>query len=169
MLGVPVSGPLANFGSDAIFLLKNLFILTNACKKLRYDRVVMFFVSTGFFQNFLTKISNCDKILNFELLAVYFCMQPTIMYCLKVVSSKPQKTSSQKDWGEGGTKSAPPPKKKHGRNHYAMIVMFECRLWNPNRLNIVIAFCLSIWFNGHSMKYFIVDHLPKLSGIQACL
>ena len=50
-----------------------------------------FYVVTGFFIKSPSNISNGDKNLNFELLAVSFYMGPTIMFCLKVVSSKPQK------------------------------------------------------------------------------
>ena len=35
-----------------------------------------------------TRISKDDKILNFELLAVSFCMGPTIIYCLKAWNKK---------------------------------------------------------------------------------
>ena len=40
-------------------------------KKLRFDRVMNFFDKIGSFQTFPTKISNGDKIFNFELLAVF--------------------------------------------------------------------------------------------------
>ena len=64
-------------------------------------------------------MSNGDKILKFELLAISFCMGPTIMYCLKMVSSKPQKTSFQKDYGGGWTR--PPPHNMGGINRPCLI------------------------------------------------
>ena len=56
---------------------------------------------TGFFQKILTKISNGVKILNFELLAVSFCMGPTIICCLNVFHQNAQKLH-QKKIKEGG-------------------------------------------------------------------
>ena len=67
------------------FCIAESFILT----KWGFDQVMNFYVVTGLFSIFPTRISNS------ELMIVSFCMGPTIMYFLKVVSSKPPKTSLQ--------------------------------------------------------------------------
>ena len=64
-----------------------------------------FFVATGFFQKFLTTFVNGDEILHFKLLAVSFCMGPTIMYCLKVVYQNPKQPHNKKIKDMGGIKS----------------------------------------------------------------
>ena len=59
-------------------------------KRLRFDKVMNLFFATGFKKKNEDLLSNGDKIHNFELLTVYFCMGPIIIYCLKVDSLKPK-------------------------------------------------------------------------------